>query len=277
MLLVCSPTGGHAWWCGGHELMTRAAVRALPAELPSFLRTGEAAVVRSVADPDLFKNRDTPHLRDAEQPEHYWDAELLRPGSAPDTRAAFFDTCVAQGLSPFRVGLLPYAIAEWTERLAVALAEHRRWPEDERIQHKCLVYAGVLAHYAQDACQPLHVTRDYDGRPAADGAVVGRGIHDRLDSLPERLRLQPERLAAAVSLPRIKALMPAIWAQIEASRARLDAVYALASALATASSGEALGALGEERAVAAAAFTAALYWYAWEASAQIAIPAWHSR
>ena len=150
----------HAWWGGGHEILTRASVRALPGAMPAFLRRGEDLTAHVANDADLFKNRAVPQLADAEAPEHFFDIERLSRRSVPDTRYAFIRACAERGLDPSKVGLLPYAVAEWTERLTIAFAEHRRWPDDPRVEQKCLVYAGMLAHYAEDLCQPLHVTAD---------------------------------------------------------------------------------------------------------------------
>jgi hypothetical protein len=91
---------------------------------------------------------------------------------------------------------LPYAIAEWTERLSIAFAEHRKYPANPYIQNKCLVYAGFLAHYAQDLCMPLHTTIHHDGRANPDGSTPKTGIHPRVDSLVEKLDMQPAQLAA---------------------------------------------------------------------------------
>ena len=121
----------------------------------------------------------------------------------------------------------PYAIAEWTERLAVAFAEHRQWPENEAIQQKCLVYAGMLAHYAQDICQPLHTTLDFDGKTQADGTVIGKGIHEQVDSAVERLDFAPEELATEQDVATFDSLMKAITGQIKKSNWRVEEVYAL--------------------------------------------------
>ena len=273
---VGGPLPAGAWWGGGHEAMTRASLRALPAQLPAFFRAGEDLAAHVAYDPDLLKNRAVPQLGRAEEPEHYWDVELLRGATPPDTRYAFLDLCVRLKQKPSRVGLLPYAVAEWTQRLAVAFAEHRAWPQDSHIQAKCLVYAGFLAHYAQDLCQPLHVTQDYDGRKGADGKVQGEGIHEWMDRLIERLDLDAGRLAAVPRPLAADGLMPAIWDEIETSRARLDAVYDLGPQL-RGGTGKAVEAMALERARAGVRFTASLYQCAWETSASVNLPDWLKR
>lgn len=273
-VLLAGPAAG--WWGKGHEALTRAAVVALPAGVPAFLREGAPAAAHVVNDPDLFKNPAVPHLADAEHGEHYFDVELLAGTTPPATRSAFLDTCARLGLTPSRVGLLPYAVVEWTERLAVGLAEHRRWPDDPQIRAKCLVYAGMLAHYAQDACQPLHVTVDYDGRRQADGSMVGRGIHEKADALIERCALSLAELTAGRPPSPLQPLMAGVIDEIDASRGQLDRLYALDARLADPTDPE-VRQLALERGRAAVRFTASLYLTAWEISESVRLPAWHQR
>ena len=192
--LVAVPA--QAWWGDGHGILTEGAVLALPEDVPAFFRQGGNIASHTVFDPDLFKNRGAPLLSHAEHGEHYFDLEYLEGRAIPAKRFDFIALCFELELDPTKVGMAPYAIAEWTGRLAVAFAEHRKWPENEVIQQKCLVYAGILAHYAEDICQPLHATRDYDGKKQADGTVIGKGIHEQVDSSVERLGFAPEDLAA---------------------------------------------------------------------------------
>jgi hypothetical protein len=275
VLLLFLLTGeAHAWWGGGHEILTRAAVRAVPPDMPAFFRAGEDLIAHEVYQPDLFKNSALPQLMGGERPEHYMDLELLQGRPVPETRYAFYDTCVALGMRPFRAGLVPYAVAEWTQRLVLGFAEWRLQPDDRLIEEECLVYAGMLAHYAQDLCQPLHLTVDYDGRPRSDGSLEARGIHARVDGLIERLALRPDDLAAGQQVREFADLMGAIRAEIGSSRSQVDHVYALAGELRS-GSGEAVARFGRERGRAAVNFTASLYWTAWRASAHVDLPSWY--
>ena len=148
--------------------------------MPGFFRAGRDAIAHYAWDPDLARNRGTPIVRHAEGPEHYFNPERLKDPSLPGDRNGFMKLCASQGIAPDKVGFLPFSVAEWTQRLAVAFAEHRRWPDNPFIRAKCLMYAGFIAHYAQDLCQPLHVTMYYDGRPGPDGSLQPTGIHARV-------------------------------------------------------------------------------------------------
>ncbi len=272
--LMAAPT--QAWWGDGHGILTAGAVLALPEEMPAFFRQGGNIASHVVFDPDLFKNRRAPLLSHAEHGEHYFDLEYLEGRAIPAKRFDFIALCFALQLDPTKVGLAPYAIAEWTERLAVAFAEQRQWPENAAIQQKCLVYAGLLAHYAEDICQPLHATRNFDGKPQQDGAVVGKGIHEQVDSSVERLGFAPEDLAAEQDIVVFDSLTKAIADQVRASNWRVEEVYALWGHWEDESDAR-VRALALELARTSVRFTASLYLTAWQQSAEISLPSWLER
>jgi hypothetical protein len=318
LLVLMLANGICAWYGRGHRMVSRAAVAILPAELPAFFRQGAPTIAECCVDPDLFRegrftvpaatrpdSATTPpagtgpesamqpttrpalgatalglsQLHAGEAPEHFLDTELLQGKPLPATRYEFARLCDELRLRPATVGLLPYAIAEWTQRLTVAFAEHRRWPDDPAIQAKCLVYAGLLAHYAGDACQPLHCTIDFDGRTRSDGSSPRSGIHAKVDGLFERVGLDPATAAAGAKPASFKDLLPAIMAEISRSKALVDRVYELEGQLPsledrTAPVTDDVRRLAQERFQAAAQFTASLYITAWEDSAKVALPAW---
>jgi len=275
--LIAVPT--QAWWGDGHGILTKGAVLALPEEMPAFFCQGSNMASHVVFDPDLFKNRRAPLLSHAEHGEHYFDLEYLGGRAIPTKRFDFIALCFELQLDPPRVGMAPYAIAEWTERLAVAFAEHRQWPANEAIQQKCLVYAGILAHYAQDICQPLHTTRDFDGREQADGTIIGKGIHEQVDSAVERLGFAPEDLASEQELQDFSgsgSSMKAITDQIRKSNWRVEEVYALLGHWEDESDAR-VRTLTLDLARTAVHFTASLYLTAWHQSAEIRLPRWLER
>ncbi|HTE19820.1 MAG TPA: hypothetical protein VK689_15760 [Armatimonadota bacterium] len=278
-VLGALPAG--AWWPRGHSIVAEAAVRALPAEVPWFFREGHGMVAHMAQDPDVLKNRETPALRDAEEPEHFIDMELLEGRTVPATRHEFLKQCAAAKLDPRKVGLLPYSVAEWTERLTMAFAEHRKWPENPYIRSKCLMYAGILSHYSGDLCMPLHTTVHHDGRLKADGTSPRTGIHAKVDSLIEKLPLQPAGLASGQKVEPASELMPVILAEIQASHAQIDRTYALEAGLPPESgpwtASPEVTAFATERARAATRFTASLYLTAWRKSAGIQLPPWLQR
>jgi len=279
VLVAAAPVG--AWWPQGHSILTEAAVRALPEETPAYFREGHPLAAHLAQDPDLARNRDTPSAQDAETPEHYFDWELLGGRPVPPTRYSFLALCAEAKLDPKKVGTLPYSVTEWTERLAVAFAEHRKWPGNPHIRTKSLVYAGILSHYAGDLCMPLHCTIHFNGRARPDGTSPNSGIHARVDSLIEKVGLKPEDLARGRQPEAYPRLLPAVVAEIERSRALIDRTYELEVMLPPErgawTAGPEVRAFTEERGRAATHFIASLYLTAWRNSAGVRLPPWLER
>jgi hypothetical protein len=270
-----------AWWPQGHSILTEAAVRALPEEVPAYFREGHGLAAHLAQDPDVAKNRDAPNAQDAETPEHYIDWELLGGRTLPTTRYAFLRLCAEAKLDPKAIGTLPYSVTEWTERLTLAFAEHRKWPENPHIRTKSLVYAGILAHYAGDLCMPLHCTIHFNGRARPDGTSPNSGIHARVDSLIEKVGLKPADLAREQKPEAYPRLLPAVLAEIERSRALVDRVYELEAKLPP-ERGEwkpepEVVAFTEERGRAATRFLGSLYLSAWRNSHGVRLPVWLER
>ena len=279
LAVVCVAQGWHG---PAHEVATKSAIASLPKELPAFFRAGGDSISHCSRDPDLFRERqDPPALRKGEHPEHYFDIELLKGATPPASRHEFVDLCIARGVRPADVGFLTYAVAEWTQRLAIAFAEHRKWPGNKHIQAKCLVYAGLMTHYAQDLCQPLHTTIHYDGRVGPDGAKSGRGVHVKLDSLLQKLKAEPAMVAKAIKPKAFDDLTAGIMAEFKVSHALVDRVYELSGRMpkldAPLPADPALRQFATARLRAAANLTASLYLTAWRDSAKIKLPAWHKR
>ena len=272
--------GGTAWgwWSGGHGILTKAAVQALPDEVPAFFRDGERMIAHCAYDPDISKNRGAPHVNGAEHPEHYLDLELLEGKPLPKSRYEFTQLCTELRIKPDKVGFVPYALAEWTERLAVAFAEHRKWPNNSFIQSKCLVYAGFVAHYAQDMCQPLHLTIHFNGWKQPDGSVLHKGIHEKVDALIENLELNPSDLAKDQMIQPLDDLMTGIVEEFHAGYSLLNRVYELGDK--PPKDWERVPEVVDfatERAREATRFTAALYLTAWELSDKIKLEGWLNR
>ena len=311
LLALCLPcSSAWAWHDKGHEAATGFALAALPDDVPAFFREGGEVVRGAVTEPDMFTKPVAPwELHAAEAQEHFFDIEFLADGhlTLKATRFEFLEQCYDKQIKPYRVGLAPYAVMEWTHRLTIAFAQHRRWPEDKAIQQKCLLYAGFLAHYAQDLCQPLHTSIHYDGRVAKLGDPSPRsGIHNKVDALPGKLdakpddvlkdlKIQPlidrtaEPATSATSQPATNPartpnppspLLKAILTQIEANHKLVDRVYELEKDLPgmhdpLPEDSHKVRAFALERLRESTRFSASLLLTAWRESEFIEIPAWH--
>ena len=227
VLLAAAPVA-RAWHPAGHDMITRAALESLPEAVPGFLRLGADRVAHVSLDPDLHRRDATPALKAQAGPEHYCDLELLGDAALPESRPAFRALLREKGIAVERIGALPYALVEATERLAIALAEHRKWPGNPHLRAKCWHHAGILAHYAADACMPLHLTIHYDGRvPALEADSPRTGIHERVDALPAKIapgRVFTEPLPEAEPFDD---LWQGVRTALRKSHGRVDRVYAL--------------------------------------------------
>jgi hypothetical protein len=274
-----------AWLARGHMLMSKASVALVAGDLPEFFSLPESA--RAIADAsveaDALRDMGDVALRNTEAPNHYWASELLTDWKLPADRIAFYRLCQEKNLTPSKSGALYYTLLESLARLEVAFAQHRRWPEDPGAKARCLVYAGYLAHFAQDLNMPLHTTIHHDGRTKPDGSSSRTGIHFRMDDLPGRLDLDWNDVITDLHPQVMENPGKAILAQIALSNAQVDRVYELNDQLPKRDEEgwtptPEIRELGLERSRAAVAFTASLWLTAWHRSEAIAgrTPPWLS-
>lgn len=276
-LAALAAAPAHGWLTSGHRQATIDAAGRLPEEVPRFFRDGAAWAGHAAVDPDLWRNRDTPELAARETPEHYLDLELLRGASLPARRAEYLQLLARLGVEPQRAGALPYAVVEGAERLALAFAEHRRWPGDEAIRAKCLLAAGWLAHYAGDLTQPLHTTIHHDGRAKPDGGSPYSGLHRLVDGLFAHLPREFSLSAADGSPMKLgDDLAAAVAAELAASHALVEKVYELEPRLRADASGpdREVTALARDRYRETVRFIGGVVWWSWRRSARIELPDW---
>jgi hypothetical protein len=172
-----------AWGAYGHRLIGVCAARALPEEVPAFLRNEQAvwALGELAREPDRSKGAGQPHDYDLD-PGHFINADDagLVGGAAsltalPRNRAEYENVLRSHGAEGARNGWLPYNIADgWQQlvkdfgyyRVDIYGAEHaadpaqRRWFRRDATLREMLILRdlGYWSHFVGDGSQPLHVT-----------------------------------------------------------------------------------------------------------------------
>lgn len=276
-----------AWWGKGHRAASELALRLLPESVPAFMREPEAlrAIGRGSIDPDFYRHDATPQLKAAEGPEHYLDLEMLEGAELPATRYEYLALIQQKGLKPEIVGVLPYALAESTQRLTLAFADVRRHPDDLMARARCVYLSAIVAHYAQDLCNPLHTSVHHDGRTSKDKnwQTPRSGIHSRSDALIQHVADDPAAVLNDLQAVNLGEVLPAVIAELRRSHALVDRLYELEPQLPKAVDDTTPMPPGPvrdfafERLRATVAFTSSLWLTAWEASAKVRMPDWYVR
>ncbi|MBL8771812.1 MAG: S1/P1 Nuclease [Phenylobacterium sp.] len=187
-LALALPGSLLAWGNTGHRMLGELAMRALPAEVPAFLRTPQAArdVGEFSREPDRSKGSGRMHGHDRDAA-HFIDLDpegrlLGGPPMLPlaPTRAEFETQLRAANLDQWKTGYLPYALIDRWQQLTTDLAywrvldaaeknpkwaRNRVWFRQDRLRREALVLQtlGELSHFVGDGSQPLHVTDSYNG------------------------------------------------------------------------------------------------------------------
>lgn len=220
------PNSAFAWGATGHRIVGEAAVRALPAEIPAFLRTRQAAldVGEQSREPDRSKgagkihdsDRDAAHFVDTED-----DGRILggpRLDALPPTRAEYEKALQAAGQDSWKAGYLPYAIVDRWQQLTRDFAmwrvlkaaeanpkwrKNRAWYAADRLrrERQIVLTLGELSHFVGDGSQPLHVTNHYNGwgdYPNPQGYTTQR-IHSSVDTDLVLRNTRPGGVAAGMA------------------------------------------------------------------------------
>ncbi|MBN2064010.1 MAG: hypothetical protein JW745_04330 [Sedimentisphaerales bacterium] len=272
------------WHNAGHELIVELSMKKLSGQMPEFFIEGIGQVAHCAVDPDVFKEKipDVALVR-SESPEHYFDLEYYTGEELPEDRYAFYRWCYEHERELEKVGTLPWSLTEYTGKLTLAFAEYRKWPENRHIQAKCLVYAGLLAHYTGDAAMPLHATMHFDGMiKAGSEQKEHKGIHRKLDALLEKIPRDKQPVIEELSIIAFgPKLLPGVYAFLRESNSLVADCYELAERLPDLPQKDIVDdqvmLMAQKHLCRAVSLTSGLYLYAWQASTEVQLPDWHVR
>jgi hypothetical protein len=191
-----------AWGVRGHQTANRAAVDAIPADGPVFLREFREWIAVTGPLPDSWRGTSEPYSKIFEDPNHGWFKEQFAfMKEIPRNRYEFVIRLYDQYLklkdtdkenATFTnvrwTGTLPYAAMENYDRMKSAMRLYRAAPEGS-IERRYLAqdiafYMGWLGHYTADGAQPLHDTIHHDGWVGPNPKDYTRDprIHGRFES-----------------------------------------------------------------------------------------------
>jgi hypothetical protein len=186
--VAAAPASALAWGATGHRLIGQAAEKALPADMPQFLRTAQAIedVGELSREPDRSKGSGKTHDADRD-PGHFLDMSddgtVLggpRVDALPITREDYDTALRAVGSDNWKAGYLPYSIIDRWQQLAHDFAywrvlsaaqanrrwaNHRAWFVRDRVRREAQILAviGQLSHFVGDGSQPMHVSVHFNG------------------------------------------------------------------------------------------------------------------
>jgi hypothetical protein len=294
-LLASAVLVASGWGPRGHQSANRAAVRALPADGPIFLKQYEDWIAHTGPLPDSWRGAAEPYSKIFEDPNHGWFKEQFAFMTAiPRSRYEFVLRLYDEYLrirekDPERAaltnvrwtGTLPYAAMENYDRMKSAMRLYRTAmtsasPESQKgrayLAQDIAFYMGWLGHYTADGAQPLHDTIHHDGwqGPNPKQYTTDPRIHGRMESaFVELIQLTDEDLASLMEKP--KALtdpFAAILDHLDGASTHVEEVYQLDKAGAFADkANEPAGRLVRTQLAKAAALLRDLTYTAWVESA----------
>lgn len=222
-----------AWGSTGHRTIGVAAVRALPEELPAFLRNaGAAAEVGELSrEPDRTKGagqphdreRDTAHFVDLDDNGHVMNARGPTLSELPELKSEYDAQLLAAGIEVNDAGYLPYAIMDGFQQLARDFATwrvlnaaeareldpaKRAWYREDRLRREALILRdmGYLSHYVGDGSQPHHMSIHYNGwgdYPNPEGFTNSRQTHGSFEGAFVRRNVRLDAVEAAMPAPNL--------------------------------------------------------------------------
>ena len=204
-----------AWGGDGHRMINRLAAQYLPADVPVFLRNGNALDTLEYLgpEPDRWRNRAEDELSQAQAPDHFIELEYADlVGPLPRKRYDFSRALAAAQaahpnlfLSPEKVGMQPWQVEEVWQRLKVDFREYRKLLAANQntapVQTAILFDAGWLGHYVADGSMPLHTSIQYNGwvGPNPNGYTTEHHIHSLFESVYVGANIKASDLAPLVA------------------------------------------------------------------------------
>lgn len=227
--VALTPASSFAWGGAGHRMVGQIAIRALPAEIPAFLRSKQAVEDIGELSRELDRSKGAGKLHDSDRDAaHFVDIHddgtvLLGPAflPMPATRADYEAQLRAANLDVVKAGYLHFAMIDRWQQLVSDFAYFRvleaaeknpawkanqAWFAADKKRREALIMhtVGDLSHLVGDGSQPLHTSTHYNGwgdYPNPQGFTTAR-IHGPFEGDMVRSTVMPAAVEAALLPPR---------------------------------------------------------------------------
>ena len=244
------PSAALAWGGRGQAVIDRAALPALPADGPVFLRKHADFIAEEATMPDGWRSSSEPFSKIDEDPNHTWFVERLRfLDPAPRSRYAFvlapyrehvrlakIDPKSAERVNVRWTGTLPYAVMEGYGRIVAGMRELRRKQSrgqpTAHIEQVLAFQTAWMAHYIGDGTQPHHASIHCEGWFGDNPKGYNRSgaIHGVFESgYVDAINLQPSDIADRIGAPRHQEgdLFDAVLQFLGDSASEVETIYDL--------------------------------------------------
>jgi hypothetical protein len=207
------------WGNEGHRYINQVAAKRIPHEMPKFFRSAVDRLTYLGPEPDRWREKLEPTLKNAQEPDHFLNMERLE-GMAElpvypyefiqklyEKRATITDPKERAEYQPENIGMQPYAAIAMYERLKVAFREYRNLKKEHKstrpAELEAVYCAGVLGHYVGDASQPLHTTIYYNGwfGDNPNGFTTRKTVHYEFESDFVARNVKPSDFDKLVTAP----------------------------------------------------------------------------
>lgn len=195
--MALQPASAYAWGGAAHKYIMGRAIELLPAPLKPLFERHRDEIVLRVIDPDLWRL-----VGWEEDPNHFLDFGVEEYGKYPfDALPREYGAAIEKfGIAAVRKnGTLPWREAEMFGNLRRTFESIGR--DGPFAADNAVLFAAVVAHYIQDAHQPLHATNNYDGQMTGQTGVHSRFETQLFERYGSRMTINPAEMKP-ISNPR---------------------------------------------------------------------------
>ena len=188
LVAMLVPGSAFAWGAVAHRYIMRRAIELLPVELKPFFEKNRDELVMRINDPDLWRVVGF----EEEPPNHQIDFGVDDYGPYPFTALPReYDAAVEKfGVATVRRhGLLPWRTMEEFGNLRRVFQGFAR--NQLYVGGNSVLFVATLAHYVQDAYQPLHVHNNYDGQLSGQTGLHSRFESELFERFESRMTINP--------------------------------------------------------------------------------------